>query len=430
MKPRPGGCLFTSSAGSCATCSWASRGWISTWTRLRTTRGRGPGLDFDLVVEGDAVAFARHISRKYGGRITVHSHFGTASWELDVRKLPIHGMNGSAPLPPLDFVTARSETYAHPGALPTVARGTLADDLNRRDFTINTLALRLDGPHFGQLLDELGGLEDLKQGRVRVLHPDSYIDDPTRILRAVRYEKRYGFQIPPADLGLIQAASSHLGGLSGERLRHELDLILAEPRSVEMMDRLQELNVLQNIDPLLVWDAEKQMSLEEGKKPEPVAWGEVPDLLHQPRRVALSYLLWLGRHEPEAIQELAERLDFSASLREALLDFSSLWPDLPALVKTRPSAVVARLEGIPPLVVCAASLAAEPPIRAILEKYLAQWRHIHSRTTGDDLLRRGLPPGPAYKTILGRLREARLNGEVQTDEEELALLEELIKNQH
>ena len=390
-----------------------------------------PGLDFDLVVEGDAIAFAKYICRKYGGKITIHSHFGTASWELDIEILPFSGVDISGPavMPPLDFVTARSEIYSHPGALPKVKPGSLADDLSRRDFTINTLALRLDGEFFGQLVDQLGGLEDLRQGLVRVLHPDSYIDDPTRILRAVRYEKRYGFAIAPEDLRLIEAAKTHLGELSGERLRHELDLILAEENSAAMMRRLQEVGALSNIHPLLMWDQETARRLAALDQPAPASWQDVPDLLHQPRRVALSYLLWLGSLKPDQIEELAARLDFTASLREALLALSRLYRDLATLSSLKPSQVVERLEGIPLLVVCAASLATEGSIRNVMEDYLSRLRFMKPATRGDELIRRGLPPGPAYKTILGRLRAARLDGEVKTDAEESALLEALIKNQ-
>ena len=266
----------------------------------------------------------------------------------------------------------------------------------------------------------------MKHGLVRVLHPESYVDDPTRILRAVRYEMRYGFQITPEDLRLIAAAKSHLGGLSGERLRHELDLILVEEKSAQMMQRLKELDILSNIQPLLDWDATKADYLAKINQPQPDSWQDVPDLLHVPRRVGLSYLVWLGSLQPSAIQELALRLDFKASLREALLAFSSLYRDLPGLIESKASEIVGRLETLPPLVICAGMLAAEPPARAIMDNYLARWRHIKPKTTGDDLIQRGLPPGPTYKKILNGLRMAWLDGEIRTNEEEMLLLEKLV----
>ncbi len=218
------------------------------------------------------------------------------------------------------------------------------------------MALRLDGEHFGELYDPLGGLKDIENKQVRVLHPEFYLDDPTRILRAVRYEQRYGFEIAPADLQMIAEAKSRLGSLSGERLRHELDLILAEKKSAAMMDRLAALDIVGLIHPLLKWDESISTLLHGLDKPEPDFSADIPDLLHISRRVGLSYLLWLGRLASAAIQELAHRLDFSARLRDALLDLTSLYADLPGLASARPSQVVARLEGLPLLAVYAAWL--------------------------------------------------------------------------
>src|SRR6185503_4715700 len=138
-----------------------------------------PLKDFDLTVEGDAIALARSLTAKNGGGVTAHTKFGTAKWFLPADLKEQHNT--------LDLISARSETYKHPAALPSVAVGTIADDLRRRDFTINALAIRLDGDHFGELRDDLQGMDDLRKGIVRVLHPGSFIDDPTRMYRAVRY---------------------------------------------------------------------------------------------------------------------------------------------------------------------------------------------------------------------------------------------------
>lgn len=154
--------------------------------------------DFDLTVEGDAIALARSLASKHGGGVTAHQKFGTAKWFLPETLKTDHDT--------LDLISARSETYKHPAALPTVRLGSLADDLRRRDFTINALAVRLDGSHFGELRDDLNGLDDLQKGMIRVLHPRSFIDDPTRMYRAVRYEGRYGFKIVQDTLALIPQA--------------------------------------------------------------------------------------------------------------------------------------------------------------------------------------------------------------------------------
>ena len=193
-----------------------------------------PGLDFDLVVEGDAIKLADSLASKYGGKATVHQKFGTAKWFVNRHSF-------------VDLISARSEIYEFSAALPTVKMGTLSDDLHRRDFTINTLAIRLDGNHFGELHDELGGLDDLQNGFVRVLHPRSFIDDPTRMFRAVRYEQRYGFKITKETLALVPEARELIDKLSAQRIRHELDLILGEPNAASMLARLDKLGLLKPI---------------------------------------------------------------------------------------------------------------------------------------------------------------------------------------
>ena len=175
-----------------------------------------PGLDFDLVVEGDAISLAKSLARAYGGRVTSHTRFGTAKWLLaDIpeeltNELALEWQNAQPRQPQatdklnangddlpasIDLITARTEFYTHPTALPTVEQGSIKLDLHRRDFTINTLALRMDGRHYGELHDYWGGLNDLKNGLVRVLHSLSFVDDPTRMLRAVRFEQRFNFEI-------------------------------------------------------------------------------------------------------------------------------------------------------------------------------------------------------------------------------------------
>jgi tRNA nucleotidyltransferase (CCA-adding enzyme) len=167
-----------------------------------------PSLDLDLVVEGDAIQLARSLNENYGGRLTTHSRFGTAKWLLDGFRKKLASRLGytdrDEELPEfLDLISARTEFYLHPTALPTVERGSIKLDLHRRDFTINTMALRLDGYHYGELHDYWGGLNDLHNGLVRVLHSLSFVDDPTRMLRAVRFEQRFGFTIEERTLELL-----------------------------------------------------------------------------------------------------------------------------------------------------------------------------------------------------------------------------------
>jgi tRNA nucleotidyltransferase (CCA-adding enzyme) len=385
-----------------------------------------PGSDFDLVVGGDAIGLAKALAARYGGRVTPHGRFGTAKWSL--KNSHLYGRLGNAPAY-LDIIHARSETYAHPGALPSVQPGTLADDLRRRDFTINTLAIRLDGQHFGELDDDLGGLEDLRDGLVRVLHPLSFIDDPTRMLRAVRYEQRYGFRIPTSDLELIPAARHLLAKLSADRIRHELNLILNEEKAAVMIGRLAELELLASIHPSLPWDEGVKRVLEAGlETAAPPAWGHLPDMARTSPRVALGTLLWLMRLSAEDIEALDFRLHFPAALREALRAAVSLWHDLAGLVGRKASFVYNRLDGVPLLVVYACYLSVEGERREMLDHYILEWRRVKPQTTGSDLVALGLAPGPAYQIILLALRNAWLDGEVRTVEDERALLDKMITN--
>ena len=186
--------------------------------------------DLDLTVEGDAIALARALAKRHGGRVTAHSKFGTANWFLP-KDLATESRDS------VDLISARSETYKHPAALPTVKMGTTDDDIRRRDFTVNTLAIPPDGSHFGELRDDLGGMDDLKQGIVRVLHAKSFVDDPTRMYRAVRYAERYGFKIAEETLALIPEARPLVEKLSAQRIRRELDLILEEWNAAAMLAR-------------------------------------------------------------------------------------------------------------------------------------------------------------------------------------------------
>jgi len=382
-----------------------------------------PSLDFDMVVEGDAIQLAKAVARKHGGRVTGHSRFGTAKWFLE--RSSIDGSN----LPPfLDFISARIEFYTQPTALPTVERGSIKLDLHRRDFTINTLALRLDGRHYGDLLDYWGGFADLERGLVRVLHSLSFVDDPTRMLRAVRFEQRFGFEIEARTLQLMDEALPLLERLSSERVGHEIDLILDEPKAANMLSRLHELKLLQSIHPSLGWDEDRRTAFENGLAVQPpAAWGNVPDLRQVPRRRALGHIFWLSPLPVDRIRQVCSRLRLAASLRDALLEASALRRDLPTLVDARPSAAYARLEDVHPLVMFALWTQVETPEREVLAGYLSRWKNVSPKTDGHTLRELGISPGPVYKDILRCIRDAWLDGEITTIKDEQQLLEKLIE---
>lgn len=397
-----------------------------------------PSQDFDLVVEGNAIELARALAHQYGGRVTSHARFGTAKWHimeireelrqslrdhLDLDQLPAGEVPDS-----LDLVSARTEFYTHPTALPTVERGSIKLDLHRRDFTINTLALRLDGPHYGELHDYWGGLNDLEEGRVRVLHSLSFVDDPTRMLRAVRFEQRFDFRIEERTLELLLEARNLLDRVSGDRVRHEIDHILSEQRVCAMMDRLAKLGLLSAIHADLTWDqwlCDKIESLPQEKIDLP--GGMEIELKGIPYLQGLSYSLWLIRLPAATARGLIARLKLPRAVVDTALAARNLRGDLPSLTGKPPSQVVARLDEVPPAAIYTTYLAIDDQrLKSTLEKYLTQWRHVSPNIDGHDLHDRGLPPGPVYRRILETLRAAWLDGEVRTIEEEETLLRDLI----
>ncbi len=377
-----------------------------------------PSKDFDLVVEGRAELLAKELASRYGGRVVVHKAFGTAKWEPPApngRQGPMRGASGA-----LDIITARSETYKHPGALPTVAPGTIADDLRRRDFTINALAIRLDGSHLGELRDDVGGRRDLEQGLVRVLHAASFIDDPTRMYRAVRYEQRYGFRIANDTLQLIPAALGGIGRLSAQRIRHELDLILDEQHAVRMLRRLAELDLLKAINPALSCDEAAAKRLAAVEQAPPL---EVPVV---PRR-GLRWLLWLMGLPAAEIENIDGRLHFTADLRRDLLAASELAAQIHSYVGLPPSGWHDRLSNTPPAAAYAVYLSLKPGnAHSALERYLSEWRHIRPKTTGHDLRQLGIKPGAEYQRILRELRRAWLDGELHSAQDERDYLQRLL----
>lgn len=394
-----------------------------------------PNQDFDLVVEGDAIGLASQLQGRYGGRLTTHARFGTGKWLItNIRSELANTLNqpeNASDLPEfLDLISARTEYYTHPTALPTVERGSIKLDLHRRDFTINTLALRLDGSHYGELHDYWGGLNDLREGLVRVLHSLSFVDDPTRMLRAVRFERRFNFRIEKRTQELLYEARSLVGQVSGDRIRHELDHILDEDQRVSMLERLSELGLLNEIHPALVWDKYSRENLEMlcciDEKP---LSGLRLDLDKGNNLRKLAYSLWFIHQPVEKTQTILRRLRYPATQVKVVLSACRLWKDLPWVANAKLSMIANRLEDVPPLAIYANFLAAQDDkLCNNLQAYLNRRNTITTRITGDNLRERGLPPGPIYKRILGGIRDGWLDGKIENVDQEEAYLNELIRN--
>ena len=446
--------------------------------RIDASSGAGP-LDMDLVVEGDAIRLAERMQAKCGGRVVTHARFGTAKWLLDEPGRPLTAFEPPARgdarrqthLPPhFDFVTARTEFYAEPTVLPTVEQGSIKLDLHRRDFTINTLAIALTPERWGDLLDFYGGLADLQAGLVRVLHSLSFVDDPTRILRAVRYEQRFNFQIEARTEEHLLDAVPLLGRVTAARIRHELERIFQEARPEDAIMRLQELGVLIQIHPelragpafarhsaalrdriaesLLLGDqnapggsddcaAEAEQSGDATVKDRSAA--PLPPALNAPIErlywALLIYELLPPGTEleggPSAVEEaLSERLRLRGETRRLMRQLQELKARLPQLIDPHaaPSATVAVLDQAQPSALLLFSLLeGEPVLQERLHRYAQSWQHVHPSMGGDALRKLGLPPGPLYGEILRRLRMALLDGEIEAGAAEQQLAEEIIR---
>ncbi len=383
--------------------------------------------DFDLVFEGDATKLARVLARTYGGRVTVHSAFHTATWFLPNRPstagLDTTSTNAQSTRPSaqdfdfVDLISARAETYDHPAALPTVQLGSLADDLRRRDFTVNAMALCLDKDRYGELTDPLGGREDLRRGLIRVLHPRSFVDDPTRLFRAVRYAARYGFTLASETADLIPDALAYVDKLSPERLRHELDLILEEEDPVPMLEKLWALGIVQAARPALPSREATRTR---------IGWmSRLPSDVKE--RGEMRWMIWLMSSSEEEIDALEERLRFTADLSKKIRAAASIWRELDSFAGACPSDCARRLDKFPVQAIRAASICApQGEARAALEMYLTKWKNMKPFADGDALMKLGVPFGPRIGQILWELRAAWLDGTIASEREEMELAAKLV----
>ncbi|NJD59580.1 MAG: CCA tRNA nucleotidyltransferase, partial [Anaerolineae bacterium] len=318
-----------------------------------------------------------------------------------------------------------------PTALPTVERGSIKLDLHRRDFTINTMALRLDGRHFGDLHDYWGGLNDLRENLVRVLHPLSFVDDPTRMLRAARFEQVLDFEIEKRTEELLVEARPLVGQLSGDRIRHELDHIMDLEQRAMILERLSQLGLLAEIHPALVWDQNNKDNLEMMSLIEAKSLRGIRLELNKKNNLRkLAYILWFISQPVEKAQAIMRRLRYPSTQVKTVLSACRLWKDLPWVANAKLSAIANRLEEVPPLAIYANFLAArDDGICSNLQAYQDRLNTIQPGVNGDDLRRHGLPPGPIYKKILSALRDAWLDGKIEDYFQEHAFLDELIRNE-
>jgi tRNA nucleotidyltransferase (CCA-adding enzyme) len=358
--------------------------------------------DLDVVVEGDGLGFARLLAGELGGRVREHREFLTAV---------VVAPDGAH----LDVATARSEFYRAPAALPEVATSPLRQDLYRRDFTVNALALRLFPGEEPEVIDYFGGRQDLAAGVLRVLHSLSLIDDPTRALRAVRLEQRLGFHLSPETLRLLRIALTEgvFDRLSGRRLREELVLLLDDPAIVlRGLERLGELGLLRVLQPRLELTAAARQRLREAVAA--YDWYRLEGLGEPPVafwRLALALLA--GSLTEEERQALADRLDLAGEVRRGLVDGPERLA-APRGVLGRPGVrphqveeALAELRGEELLQLLAEE---EGEARTWVRRHLTELSRLEIGLRGAELVGRGVAPGPAIGRALREVRRARLDG--------------------
>ena len=374
-----------------------------------------PNFDVDVVVEGDGVAFAQAFSERHGIPVKIHRRFGTA---VIVVSKEFH----------IDVTSARTEYYVRPGALPTVERSSLRQDLFRRDFTINAMAACLEPSCFGAVADPFGGLRDLEGGVIRVLHGLSFIDDPTRVLRAVRFEGRYGFAMDSGTEGQARRAIEldMLSEVSGARLREELLGILAEESPASALERLERLGALQALLP----DGARAADVPDRLRALEQTLDEIGPLFSRPprRSVALVAALSMGCERADT-EHWLRHFRLGRVYAEAALVLAERGPRLLAQLADRRGMRDSRLYRLlaPLPAETIANLAARGPevARERIERFVRVVSGTRMAVSGTDLVEMGAQPSEAFSAILSRALDDRLDGRAVGRRAELANLKRL-----
>jgi len=395
-----------------------------------------PSIDFDIVVEGDAVALANRLVKRYGGKITSHHRFGTAKWQIKNIKTSLAASFEFSPeqadqLPDsLDLISARTEFYDHPSALPTVERSSIKLDLHRRDFTINTMALRLDGRHFGELYDYWNGYSDLQKKQIKVLHSLSFIDDPTRLIRAARFEQRFNFTIESRTLQLMAEARPLVKQVSGDRLRHEFDLIFREEGPLPILARMEELELMTAIHPALHWHEKDKRPMRASLLfPIPEIWNLSAPVDHLPIRQTLAYLVWLTPLGETKALEVANRFHLNNTLMQALYHSCRIWSEHEKWADFSESHFFDQVSSAPAVSGYAVYLLSDERLfKERLERAFTRWQYLNPGVDGNKLKEMGIPPGPCYSEIIHKIRSAWIDGEINNSAEENALLLKLLNS--
>ena len=361
-----------------------------------------PVNDLDFVLVGDALPLAEEVATELAGKALLHPRFGTATIEI----------NGDC----VDLVTARKERYLSPASLPEVSASSLEDDLARRDFPINAMALPLTGD-YSEVIDPHSGLNDIASRTVRTMHRRSFIDDPTRMFRAIRYEQRLGFQISNDTLADFNEtiAQGHVDAVSGDRWRHEFQYLFTEPQAFKMLIRAIGLGLLSAVHPALV-----------DSRPLAILAGE--DRLNPNDYLGALAVPLTAADGEQVIRRLNLPADWAQVVRDtiALQDIAPLISGPSVKISDLCSELQKFNDGA---VAAFARLSQEPRFAARLGQYLDVWKHVTPILTGDDLLNMGVPAGMMVGEVLRELLIARLDGRVANEKGERAMVNQIISRE-
>jgi tRNA nucleotidyltransferase (CCA-adding enzyme) len=375
--------------------------------------------DLDIVIEGNGIAFAKEYVKMVDARIHSYEKFGTA-----VIIFP-DGFK-------IDVASARMEYYKFPAALPTVEMSSIKLDLFRRDFTINTLAIQLNPHKFGLLIDFFAAQKDIKEKSIRVLHNLSFVEDPTRVFRAIRFEQRFGFTIGKLTSGLIENAvkMDFFKRLSGRRVFSELRQTLEEETPLAAIQRLDEYDLLNVIYPSIELNNQMISLFQSVKKV--LSWHDLL-FLEEPYMKWIVYFLALTRQcDKKTNDEICMRIELPPRYRTIFLkerfeaERSVLWMErnLPAKNSTIYKHLAAfRIE----LILYMMAATGQQRVKRSISNYFTRLRHIHTSIKGRDLRKMGLEPGPIYRKILQAVLDAKLNGKLKTRDDEFAFVRDYVR---
>ena len=376
-----------------------------------------PNKDIDIVVEGEGIPFAVCLGEEFGGKVTSHKKFGTSV---------VIFSDGYR----IDVATARREYYKHPGALPTVEKSSIKSDLFRRDFTVNSMAVKLTGSNAFCLIDCFNGERNLRSGKIHVLHSLSFIEDPCRLFRAIRFEQRFGFTIGKQDEAFMRSTIKRrlVDSLSGTRLFKEIKLLLNEKNPMDCVHRMQEFDLFQFVSPEMLKDPQDIEVLERLESILP--WEERIIGTGKPE-VWYVYLLGLFYSlDEEAFLKAAKRLNFSTRIKNSLYkDITHCRESLKKLMPEKecgPKEIYHAFANLSlEAVVFLMALSSTDRINKYVYIYFTQYQgKAKPSLKGEDLINMGMKPGPVFKSVLNALQEARVMGIVNSREEEVALVEE------